>query len=217
MNVKEAHSSYRLNSHLSLAMAGVALLPGIALANPFQNGGFETGLNPPTASYRSLLAGNTDIDGWTVESDRIDWSGTPWHPKEGQLSAQLVGDGSSISQTFDSVAGESYQISFSIQSALVVVTPVTISLSFDASTYDVELPVGPSYVWHDYSTTLPASSASSTLRFTSIDGGHVGPFLDDVKVTAVGAAGVPELCATLPLLGLGLIALGGARRRFALA
>src|SRR5947209_17082448 len=42
----------------------------------------------------------------------IDWTGTPWLPKDGSLSAQMVGNGSAISQTFATVTGQSYLISF---------------------------------------------------------------------------------------------------------
>jgi hypothetical protein len=170
-------------NRFQLVIAAAAFLPGLTLAGPFQNGSFENGLNPPTNSYRSLYAGNTDIDGWVVVAGRIDWSGPSYFPKDGLLSAQLVGKGSGISQTFDTTIGQSYNVSFSLQPAVPVTTPATVDVTLGGSTYHAVIPVGPGGAWYDYSTILSASSNSSTLEFSSIDAGYVDPFLDDVRVT----------------------------------
>ena len=117
-------------------------------------------------------------------SGRIDWSGTPYFPKDGLLSAQLVGNGSAISQTFDTAIGQSYNVSFSLQPSVPVSTPVTVDVTLGGSTYHAVIPIGPNYTWYDYSTTLPASSTSSTLVFSNVDAGFIGPFIDDVNVIA---------------------------------
>jgi len=117
----------------------------------------------------------------------------------------------SISQTFDSLIGQSYEISFSLKSNEDLITPVTIDLTFGGSTYHAVIPAGPGFVWHDYSTTLPATLASSTLKFASINGGHNGPFLDDVRVYA---SPVPEPSTYLAgLSALGMLGLFGWRNR----
>lgn len=175
----------------------VALLPGLSLAGPFHNGSFENGLNPPTNSYSSLYAGNTNIDGWVVAAGRIDWSGTLYNPKDGHLSAQLVSDGSAISQTFDTVAGDNYQVSFSLQPWGTVTTPVTVNVNIGSSTYNAVIPVGPGNTWYNYSFVMPASTTSSTLAFSNVNAGAVNPAIDDVSISTA-ATNIPPSISTQP-------------------
>ena len=153
------------------------------------NGSFETGANPPVNGYRSLSGADTSIDGWVVSSGRVDWSGIPWNPEDGSLSAQLVGNGSAISQTFAGAAGQGYyQINFFLQAAEYVSAPATVDVTLGGSLYHAVIPPGPAFTWYSYSTMLSSTSTMPTLTFTSVDGVHVGPFVDNVSVFSANPA-----------------------------
>jgi hypothetical protein len=158
--------------------------------NLLVNGSFENGVNPPTSWYRSIFAGDTSVEGWVVTAGRVDWTGTPQGvppAQDGLMSVQLVGVGSGISQTFDTVSGELYNISFYLRDFYPITSPITVAVTLGGATYDAVMPVGPAYTWFGYTTTMTATSNVSTLAFTSVDGAGDGysPFLDDVSVQAV--------------------------------
>jgi hypothetical protein len=211
-------STTRLHAtSLGLLLLALAWLPRLAFATlSFQNGGFELGVNPPpTTYYRSVYAGTpeaTDIQGWVVTSGHIDWCGTPWHPRYGVYSAELVGDGTAISQTFDTVSGQLYRVSFSLEPWDSVYTPATIDVTLGGSTYHAVIPAGPGEgTWYDYSVTLAASASSSALTFLNVDAGYHGAFLDGVEVSPI-----PEpttmIAGALLLLPFGATALRLSRK-----
>ncbi|MDB6034635.1 MAG: cell wall/surface repeat protein, partial [Verrucomicrobiales bacterium] len=177
--------SYVLVWSFLTALAVWAIIPELSLRaeeNLIINGSFEAEVNVPTGNYRSVYFGDQSIEGWGVSSGRIDWSGTPWFPKDGEMSAQLVDNGSAIRQTFSTVKGQAYKIRFSLEYGYGL-TPVTVAVKLGSSAYQVVIPAGPAYTWNDYSITLTADSESSILEFENIDGGQVGPFVDDVHVS----------------------------------
>ena len=167
--------------------------------NLLVNGSFENGLNPPSAfagDYRSLNTGSTDITGW-IASSRVDWTDLDTNDTTGVLVAQLVYSGSSVSQTFATVAGQSYIVSFALypsyspQGSSNVVTA-----GLGGSTYAAVIPVGaPAGMWYYYSTTFVASSSSSTLIIENLNGTYndVGPFLDNVSVLFVQPSLMPSI------------------------
>src|SRR4051812_40571144 len=87
---------------------------GAAWGAPFQNGSFELGGS--RCNTFNIPAGSTTITGWTVSVGNIDWLGAPvpgcgWQASNGNNSLDLVGTGG-IQQTFDTVPGTTYQVSF---------------------------------------------------------------------------------------------------------
>src|SRR2546423_11607812 len=91
---------------------------GVALAAPFQNGSFEVGAPSICGAGDNLPAGSTLIPGWTVSVGNIDWTtACNWTASEGTHSLDLVGGSPAtsiggVAQTFDTVQGAAYQVSY---------------------------------------------------------------------------------------------------------
>ena len=100
-------------SILQITLAST-LLAGLAQAAPFQNGSFEIG-PAPGGSFITLGPGNTSITGWEVTGAGIDYIGGLWQPADGSRSLDLSATAAGgIQQTFDTVAGHNYQVTFSL-------------------------------------------------------------------------------------------------------
>src|ERR1700736_3616949 len=93
---------------IALLFAGVAG----AGAAPFTNGGFEAGnYTGNLSTFQTLGNGSTAITGWTVGGNSIDWIAGYWQPNSGAMSIDLDGNApGSISQTFDTTAGQQYLV-----------------------------------------------------------------------------------------------------------
>ena len=135
-------------------------------------------------------------------------------PQYAQPWAQSAGG---IQQTFDTVIGTIYTVSFDlagnpagsprIKNVDVSATGgVTTNYTFDTSGKSFS---NMGWVTHNYSFT--ATSTSTTLSFTSLDGTPFGPALDNVRVaTAVPVpAGMLLALTGLPMVGV----VGWFRRR----
>lgn len=170
--------------------ATVTLIPSPELV---VNGGFETGVNPPTDWYRSLYVGSAEIEGWTVLSGRIDWSGSLSLPKEGNLAAQLVDDGTSIGQIVPAIPGQGYRLVFSLMNNVFLAAPTTVEVRFGSTAQSVTIPAGPQWSWHEYELVFFADSTAPTVAFTSVDGGHVGPSVDSVSLQALTSSLPPKI------------------------
>ena len=173
---------------LALALAAI----GSAQAqNLVVNGGFETG----------------DFTGWSTEAFYGSVGVSSGSAHSGTFSAGMSapaesGGSGQISQSFATVAGTQYQLSFwseqgfggfgSYLSASVNGTQVYANSRYD-STYFL------------HAVTFTASSATSSISFVGSD--NFGVRLDDVSVTAV-----PEP-SQWALIGFGLAAMGVVARR----
>ena len=172
-----------------------------AWAAPFQNGSFE-GTNP--CNTFNIPAGSTLIPGWTVSVGNIDWESAPacgWQPSAGSNSLDLVGVGAGgiggIQQTFDTIPGTTYQVSFDLAGnfgAGPVVKPLAVTINGVTSnfTFDTTGSSGSNMGWTTRTITFVANSSSSTINFVSdvsAAGGslNAGAALDNVRITAVGA------------------------------
>ena len=197
---------------LILALAAVAALPAAANAAPFVNGSFESGTNPGV--FTPLAAGSTAITGWTVGGDSVDYIGTYWNAQSGSRSVDLSGNApGSIFQTFDTVLGQVYNVTFFLGANGDGPPPSkTVSVSATgnaASNYAVgSTPFPPNVTaWSPFNYIFTATGTSTTLTFTSTGTTAYGAALDNVNVTAV-----PEPAAwALMILGFG--AIGGVMRR----
>src|SRR5512146_607889 len=112
MRTSGSNAAMKLIGSLGLLM--VLAAASVAHAAPFQNGSFENGSGAP-ASLATLGPGDTSITGWTVTGNGIDWIGTYWAPANGTYSLDLsAGAAGGIEQTFDTVAGHNYSVTFAL-------------------------------------------------------------------------------------------------------
>jgi choice-of-anchor C domain-containing protein len=196
-----------------VAAWGIATTAGAAA---FTNGSFElsTAAANPGSAFTTLFGGSTAITGWTVGGDSIDYIGGYWQPEDGSRSVDLSGNANgSISQTFDTVAGQRYAINFFLAgnpdggpAAKVAITSATggpaQSDTFTVTGSDSHANMG----WQAYTYNYTAASASTTLSFASATGTAYGPALDNVSVM-----GVPEP-ATWAMMLVGFGGLGAVLR-----
>jgi len=177
-----------------------------AIAAPFQNGSFESGGAVPCNTF-NIPAGSTLITGWTVSVGNIDWLGAPvpacgWQASNGSASLDLVGSVAGgiggISQTFDTVPGQSYVLSFDLAGnygAVPVIKPLAVTINGVTTnfTFNTTGATATNMGWVTHSIPFTATGATSTVNFvsdTSAAGGslNAGAALDNVRVTVPGAA-----------------------------
>jgi choice-of-anchor C domain-containing protein len=178
---------------------------GAAASAPFQNGSFESGT--PCNTF-NIPAGSTLIPGWTVSVGNIDWEGATscggWQASAGSKSLDLVGTGGigGIQQTFDTVPGQTYQVSFDLAGnygAPPVIKPLAVTINgvTTSYTFDTTGQSGLNMGWTTKTLTFTATATSSTINFVSdvtASGGtlNAGAALDNVQIAAPGVVGTPQ-------------------------
>jgi choice-of-anchor C domain-containing protein len=198
-----------------------------AEANLLVNGSFETG--PAPGSFTNLASGSTAITGWTVSFGNIDYIGSLWVASDGSRSLDLEGSAGTcsinppncpggIAQTFSTVAGQQYVVTFDLAGNLLnlpVIKTVSVSAAGQSQnfTFNTAGHNTASMGWVTDTWTFTATGSTTTLEFDTADNPATGwgPALDNVSVTAVSST-VPEPSTWL-LLGIGLIVLSGSSTR----
>lgn len=173
----------------------------VVQAAAFQNGSFESGSVPNTCNVYDLPIGSTTITGWTVIQGVIDWEGPSpcgWVASNGSNSIDLLGQGGSIGgiqQTFDTIPGQTYRVSFDLAGnygGAPVVKPLTVTVAGVTQnyTFDTTGKSGTNMGWTRKSFTFTATSASSTLAFVSNPGfvSNAGAAIDNVTVVPLSTA-----------------------------
>jgi len=185
----------------------VALLAPVAShANLIVNGSFEAN-NLPKNSWTVMNSSN--VNGWQGSNIEL------WHQlynvkaADGLIHAELNADGGnsgawSIFQPFNTVTGTRYDLSFAYRAR------ASENESFRVTVADLNQIVDDHKTnsWSLFKTSFVATDTTTTLRFTSLNTGTVGNFLDDVKVLASPVLqAVPEspVWPLLMLVGAGLV------------
>ncbi|KKS07865.1 hypothetical protein A3K01_03915 [candidate division WWE3 bacterium RIFOXYD1_FULL_43_17] len=162
-----------------------------------ENGSFETGTTDP-GLYVTLNDGNTSITNWTVTSGSVDYIGTLWPASVGARSIDVSGnEAGSISQTFTTVIGATYDVTFDMAGNPGVQGLKTMDVSATGGTVDsYEFnTTGKSLTdmgWEEMEFTFIATATDTTLTFTSTTVSAYGPALDNVVITETLVPEDPE-------------------------
>lgn len=187
---------------MTVAMFTAFALP--SMADLIQNGSFETGTCGPGGFTTIASVNSTCIANWTVSNGSIDYIGTHWTAGDGNRSIDLSGGGNgTISQTFNTVAGQSYRVNFLIAgnpdgAPTVKGLDASAGNYSGAFTFDITGKTRSDMGWVSKSFVFQATGATTTLSFSSSTGTAYGSALDGVSVNQV-----PEPAA------LGLLVLAG--------
>ena len=176
---------------LAASLVGVVIFTGVASAAPFSNGGFESAVLPavPFATYS---VGNPSLAPWTIPSGSVDHIRTYWSPSEGLQSLDMTGySAGEIMQTFDTIPGAEYMISFDL-SGNPAGYPFMKELRVRATgnpaedySYDVTGNTLLNMNWEKEHYTFVAPDVTTSLLFTSLITGFYGPALDNVMIESV--------------------------------
>jgi choice-of-anchor C domain-containing protein len=194
----------------ALALAVISIAPSAGAA-VIMNGSFETGTDPGSTTQHN--AGSTDISGWTIGGNSVDYIGSGWSASDGARSIDLSGTGAgNIAQTFDTVAGRRYTVTFYLAGnpdAGPLVKTLRTSATGNTSQidhFDATHSTNGDMGWMPISYDFIAAGAWTTLRFESLNEGSAGPAIDNVSI-----ASVPEVASWTMMLG-GFGVLGTALR-----
>lgn len=179
---------------LAVAMIGLAVA-WPCLAAPFQNGSFENASVDPGGSFVTLADGSMQITGWTAISGDIDYIDLYWVASNGARSLDLVGDQNvgGVEQTFDTVPGATYQVSFDLAGnpqGPPTIKPLKVSAGAVVQnyTFDTTGKTLSNMGWVTNQLTFTASGPTTTLSFISDTTGLgccYGAALDNVIVQLV--------------------------------
>lgn len=174
---------------VAVALAMAMLSAGTVLAAAFSDGSFEAAAPGTTGSP------------WIVGGGGINWV-SGWQPSpDGSAHAidlnkdTIGGSGGTIAQTFDTVPGQAYTVSFSLAGnpecpvsesgndpdKTVTATAGAGSLT---TTFNVSGRTISDLGWREESFSFTASASSTEVKFESLETGRCGPLVDNVRVEA---------------------------------
>jgi len=161
--------------------------------NLITNGSFEIGPDP--GGYLPLNPGSTAITGWTVTRDQIDYTAY-WVDADGDRSLDLNGSPGvgGIAQTFSTIAGQQYLVSFALAGNTYSGTPIrqlgvsaagqSEVFSFDTTGFSDD-----NMGWVNKTWVFTATASTTTLEFYSLsiepENAAFGPALDNVSVISL--------------------------------
>lgn len=207
----------------SAVAAALAVAATAAQAAAFTNGGFES---PNILGFQSVINLATAPTGWVPggvlqnSSLFMEDSGN-FFSDVSQEGGQMLGFGGNgtagaiISQTFDTVLGTTYQVSYFVTAQQLGTGPQSYSAqALNGATVlgsdSGSIPAARNWVQHQFS--FVAAGTSSTLVFTDTSNGsaavEINWALDNVQVNGLSAP-PPNPTPVAPTLALMLVALAG--------
>jgi hypothetical protein len=210
-------SNKRLLAALMATCCGVA---SVASAGTIYTSDFSGNYGAPDSSgsgYATYNAGRT-IDGWTVGGAGVDIINDAYAPVPFPESTHYAVDLSALSagsltQSFSTTSGDFYSVSFYLSGNGTGAPDVKTTVYADNGSPTDTTSYTSSYSggWTQYTYGFTATSASTTISFTSLVDTPQGPTIDYIQLTdnTVGAS-VP-----LPATawgGMGLLGLIGASK-----
>jgi hypothetical protein len=194
-----------------------ALLTGGANAAsmPFENGSFEL---PGSTGNNILPAGSNFVTGWTTVLNGVEYFNASAFggAADGVMVVDLahyVYSAGGIEQTVDTVAGTTYEITFSagniMASGRTGTGDVKVTIDGVTQTFETAVAAGPTTVWKAISFEFTAAQARTTVRFwNDQDANQHFALIDGVGMTPA----VPEP-GTWAMLAGGIVLVGWAARR----
>lgn len=180
-----------LSTILLTSTVSVSIPPASASTNLIVNGSFEDPDCGPITTWVTLFAGSLSLAGWTIDSGSIDHMCTFWQATDGTRSVDLSGNSAaSISQSFPTIAGKTYDVSFDMAGNMFCGSPIKL-MTVNAPGYSNQFAfdtTGNTVINMGYETNMfsfVATSASSTVEFTSNENSACGPVLDNVVITEI--------------------------------
>lgn len=182
-----------------------------AQANLIINGGFEEPIvisvsSDPLDHWERRYG--TELTGWTTPGGVVQFDSLYSPVTDGNQAVQLERPNASINQSFATVAGQTYQVSFDLSAFGVGYGYVS---TLGVSIGPVTQAFSGSYLsYAHHAIEFSADAATTTLEFKNIGADGTYPHIDSVSVSGVAPVPVP---ATFWLFGSGLIGLLGILRR----
>ena len=172
---------------VGIVVGGMCLVGGSWGQNVVVNGDFE--IPRINFLYEHIPPGSSRIDGWQVDApsagqgvDIINANFQPGIAKHGLQAIDLAGSPGrgSIYQTFTSVIGTTYIVSFWVSSNGGPFTAGATLAVNGVSVLSIDSP--PSGTWQRIETSFVASSGATEIRFIGNRDGNAGVFLDSVAI-----------------------------------
>ncbi|WP_281222398.1 DUF642 domain-containing protein [Photobacterium sanguinicancri] len=176
----------------------LAIFSMTSQANLITNGGFED-IDVPNNSWRFYSQGTPNL-AWQGSNVEIWDSLFGFEASEGEQYAELNAHPNqgifSINQTFNTVTGGIYNLSFDYSARR---NNRNEQFEVSAGDFTQILSSNVRFNWNDFATEFTALNNSTTLTFTSLNRGTLGNLLDNVVVTT-SRLPIPEPDLIFPLI-----------------
>ena len=153
--------------------------------------GSFTGFEPPIDGNFLNFPNGSFLGDWEVTQGDVDLRGELWEPSpSGGVALDLVGNShGTISQTLETVPGQTYTLSFELSAAFIPsdLDPHTLDVVVDgnATEFSFERPPGwdrNNLLWEHQTLTFTATSTSTVLELSGTSGAVRGALVSDISV-----------------------------------